>query len=61
MSIVKWWVDTSYAVHPDMKSHTGGMMLLGKGAIYTTKTTKSSTKAELVGVNDIMPQILWTR
>jgi hypothetical protein len=66
MSIIKWWVDASYAVHPDMKSHTGGMMSLGKGAIYGASTkqklnTKSSTEAELVGVNDIMPQILWTR
>jgi hypothetical protein len=64
--IVKWWVDASFAVHPDMKSHTGGMMSLGKGAADGTSTrqklnTKSSTEAELVGVNDVMPQILWTR
>jgi hypothetical protein len=41
-------------------------MFLGKGAAYRTPTrqklnTKSSTGAELVGVNDVMPQILWTR
>ena len=66
VSIIKWWVDASFAVHPDMKSHTGGIMTLGKGAIYGTSTrqkinTKSSTEAELVGVNDVMPQVLWTR
>ena len=66
LHIVKWWVDASYAVHPDMKSHTGGTMSLGKGAIYSTSTrqklvTKSSTEGELVGVADVMPQILWTR
>ena len=66
VSIVKWWADASFAVHPDMKSHTGGIMTLGKGAIYGTSTrqkinTKSSTEAELVGVNDVMPQVLWTR
>jgi hypothetical protein len=66
MSIIKWWVDTSYAVHPDMKSHTGGTISLGKGTIYNTSTrqklnTKNSTKSELVGVNNVMPQILWTR
>jgi hypothetical protein len=66
MSIVKWWVDAAYAVHPDMKSHTGGLMSLGKGAIYGASTkqklnTKSSTEAKLVGVNDVMCQILWTR
>jgi hypothetical protein len=66
MHIIKWWVDASFAVHPDMKSHTGGVMSLGKGAVYGTSTgqklnTTSSTEAELVGVNDVMPQILWTR
>jgi hypothetical protein len=66
MHVVKWWVDASFAVHPDMKSHTGGVMSLGKGAVYGTSTrqklnTKSSTEAELVGVNDVMPQVLWTR
>ena len=66
LQIVKWWVDASYAVHPDMKSHTGGMMSLGKGTIYGASTrqklnTKSSTESELVAVNDLMPQVLWTR
>jgi hypothetical protein len=64
--IVKWWVDASFAVHPDMKSHTGGAMTLGKGVVYGTSTrqklnTRSSTEGELVGVNDVMPQVLWTR
>jgi hypothetical protein len=64
--IVKWWVDASFAVHTDMKSHTGGTMSLGKGSVYSTSTrqkinTKSSTEAELVGVDDVMPLILWTR
>jgi len=27
----KWWVDSSYAVHPDMRSHSGIFMTLGKG------------------------------
>jgi hypothetical protein len=64
--IMQWWVDASYAVHPDMKSHTGGILSLGKGAVYATSTrqkinTKSSTEAELVGVNDVLPQALWTK
>ena len=66
LTVVKWWVDGSYAVHPDMKSHTGGTMSLGKSSLYSASTrqklnTKSSTEAELVGVADIMPQILWTK
>ena len=66
LQLVKWWVDASFAVHEDMKSHTGGAMSLGKGVIYGTSTrqkinTKSSTEAELVGVNEVLPQVLWTR
>jgi hypothetical protein len=33
---IEGWVDASFAVHPDMKSHTGGAMTLGKGVIYGT-------------------------
>ena len=66
IQIVKWWIDASFAVHEDLKSHTGGAMSLGKGVIYGTSTrqkinTKSSTEAELVGVNEVLPQVLWTR
>lgn len=48
-----------------MKSHTGAMLLLGKGATYETSmrqklNTKSSTQAKLVGIKDVMPQVLWT-
>jgi hypothetical protein len=38
LSIVKWWVDASYGVHPDMKSHTGTTMSMGKGSIYSRST-----------------------
>jgi hypothetical protein len=65
-NILQWWVDASFAVHPDMKSHTGGTFMMGKGSIYSTSTrqklvTRSSTEAELVAVSDVMPQILWSR
>jgi len=66
LQVIKWWVDASFAVHRDMRSHTGGTMSLGKGSVYSTSVrqklvTKSSTEAELVGVDDVMPMILWTR
>jgi len=62
----KWWVDSSYAVHLDMRSHTGVIMSLGKSATYSTSTkqklnTKSSMEAELVAIDDAMAQVLWTR
>ena len=49
-----------------MKSHTGAAMFMGKGAIYSSSSkqkinTKSSTEAELVAVNDILGQVLWTK
>jgi hypothetical protein len=49
-----------------MRSHTGGTMSMGTGATYSTSkkqklNTKSSTEAELVGVNDVLPQALWTK
>ena len=61
---VKWWADAEFVVHHDMKIHTGGMMTMGQGALYSTSNkqnlnTESSTEAELVGVDDPMPQILW--
>jgi hypothetical protein len=64
--IMQWWIDALFGVHPDMKSHTGGVMSLGKGGAYGTSTrqklvTKSFTEAELVGVSDVLPQVIWTR
>jgi hypothetical protein len=66
LTSLHWWVDASYAVHHDMRSHTGGLLSLGKDAIMSTSSrqklnTKSSTEAELVGVDDMMGKILWTR
>ncbi len=66
LNVIKWWVDASYGVHHDMRSHTGGAMSMGTGAVYSTSkkqklNTKSSTEAELVGVDDVLPQALWTK
>jgi hypothetical protein len=67
MSIMKTWVDTSYAIHEDMRSHTGGNIMMGKGVLLYAKwskqkiNTKSSTEAELVGASDFLSQTIWTR
>ena len=52
-----WSVDAAFAVHNDMKSHTGATVTMGKGGIASWSmkqkiTTISSTEAELVGVDD---------
>ena len=63
---VKWWVDASYATHHNSRSHTGGTMTMGKGSIFSTSckqkiNARSSTEAELIGINDVVGQILWTK
>ena len=45
-----WYIDAALGVHPDMKSHTGMMFMLGKGAIISSSTkqkvnSRSSTEA----------------
>ena len=60
------WVDAAYAVHPDMRSHTGGAVSMGTGAIMCKSTkqklnTKSSTEAEVVGASDFLPATIWAR
>jgi hypothetical protein len=66
LNVVKWYVDTSFAVHPDFKSHTGGVLTLGRGALTSLSkkqklNTQSSTEAELVGADDASTLILWTK
>jgi hypothetical protein len=65
LSVVKWYVDASFAVHPDYKSHTGAVMTFGHGAVQTIcrkqkLNTWSSMEAELVGADDAATMILWT-
>ena len=66
MTLPKWWIDASYAVHPDCRGQTGAMLSFGNGmAISFSRkqkiNTKSSTECELVGVDDAMPLVIWTR
>jgi hypothetical protein len=60
------YVDASFAVHNDMKSHTGGIISMGTGAVHVSSKkqglmTKSSTESELVGMSDQVPQAIWSR
>src|SRR5210317_443069 len=63
---IKWYVDASFAVHPGFRSHTGAVMTMGEGGmqVLTKKqklNSRSLTEAELIGVDDAVTQILWTR
>jgi hypothetical protein len=64
--MMKTWVDASYAVHKDMKSHTGGVVSFGIGAVMSKSSkqklnVKSSTEAELVGASDYLPYPIWAK
>jgi hypothetical protein len=63
--LLMWYVDASFAVHPNMRGHTGGGLTMGRGFPISVSTkqklnTRSSTESELVGVDDMMPIICWT-
>ena len=66
LTVLKTWVDAAYGVHHDMKSHTGGVMSLGRGVIMCKSSkqklnTKSSTEAEVVGASDYLPNTIWAK
>jgi histone deacetylase 1/2 len=60
------YIDASYGVHGDYKSHTGAVISIGMGPIFVKSSkqklvSKSSTEAELIGVSDALSQVIWTR
>jgi hypothetical protein len=64
--ILKWWVDASFTVHPNLRGHSRGGLSLGRGFPILSSTkqklnTRRSTETEIVGADDFMPAICWTR
>ena len=64
--VLKWMINGSHGVHPNMQGHTSGGLCMGRGYPISTSTkqklnTCSSTKSEMIGVSNCMPSILWTR
>ena len=60
------YVDAAFAVHKDMRGHTRALITMGRGAAFSKSSKqklnmKNLTEDELVGVNDIMMQVIWTR
>jgi hypothetical protein len=49
LRVVKWYVGASFAVHPDFKSHTRAVMILGKGAMQLIARKQKSERAEQYG------------
>ena len=66
MLVFKWLVDASYTVHDEYWRHKRSMMFLGKILVFIFSTKqkingKVSTKYYLIGMNDVMAKILWSK
>ena len=62
---IEAFIDSSFAVHQSAKSHTGGVITIGNGVVHCKSSkqklnSKSSTEAELIGLSDYLPQVIWT-
>jgi histone deacetylase 1/2 len=60
------YIDASYGVHIDGKSHSGMFISLGAGPVLVKSVkqkivTKSSTEAELIALSDLCSVVIWTR
>jgi hypothetical protein len=63
---IKWYIDSSFAVHKEMRSHTGAVMTLGHGAIISDLTkqkvnARSLTKSEMIAVDNTITKLLQTK
>lgn len=64
--VSKWWIDASFQVHPDCRSHSGAEFNLGKrtpfaGCRKQKVIGKSSPEVEQIAVDDFSGQVLWTK
>ena len=60
--ILKWWIDTYYAVNPNMQGHTGGGLSMGRVFPIVILTNhklniRSSTGSEIVVFHDFIPSV----
>jgi hypothetical protein len=63
---VEIFVDASYGVHGDGKSHTGATVAIGKGSLLAKSSkqkivAKSSTEAEIIGASDLASEGVFAR
>ena len=64
--IIKWWIDSSFTVHSNIRGHTGGGLSTVRGLPVVTSTKNKlnnliSKEAGIVRVDDCMPSVCWTR
>ena len=66
LNILNWFIDSAHQVHEVCKGHTDGALTLGQGAVISKSSeqkmnTKSSSETELIGVDDLLPTVLWAK
>jgi hypothetical protein len=59
---VDWYVDSSYAVHDNMRGQNGTIMITGGCGVLCRSNkqkvnTRSSTESELIAIDDTLPTI----
>jgi hypothetical protein len=57
-----WYIDGSYAIHEDMKGHSGAVLMIGDSTVLSRSNKqkvniRSSTEAELIAVDDTLPTV----
>jgi len=60
------YIDASFAVHDDYKSHSGVFVSIRMGPIFVKSSkqrlnSNSSTEAEMIAVSDGLNHVLWIR
>jgi hypothetical protein len=65
LHVMRAYVDASFAIHvPALRSHSGCVISIGRHAVIHFESikqklnAKSSTEAEIIGVSDVLPQII---
>ena len=58
------FVDSSHAVHPDMRGHTGGLITFGTGILSPRSSkqkmnSRSSNETEVIGNSEYLPTNIW--
>ena len=66
MGLMRTYVDAAYAVHLDMRGHSGGIVSLGRGVVQSKSSkqklnAKSSTEAELIAASNFIPWTVWIK
>ena len=62
---IKWYFDAAFVVHKYKRSHTGGFITMGTVWLYVNSSkqklnTNISTDANIVGVDYVLTNVIWT-